>query len=135
MTKLSGKCLCGNITFSADTDIKLMANCHCTDCRAATGAAYGTLLFVDESALQIKGTPKVYRHKSDSGSDMEKLFCPDCGSQMFGRNSNRPNVMSIRAGVLDQTAEVKPGVNVYMSSRIESTPIDPNLKAFDKMPG
>ena len=63
MPTLSGKCLCGNIQYSADTDIKLMANCHCTDCRAATGAAYGTLVFVEEDALQVTGTPKVFHHK------------------------------------------------------------------------
>ncbi|MGZ0187172.1 MAG: GFA family protein [Alphaproteobacteria bacterium] len=39
MTKLSGKCLCGDISFSCDTEIKMMANCHCSDCQAATGAA------------------------------------------------------------------------------------------------
>ena len=134
MAKLSGKCLCGNIAFTADTDIKLMANCHCSDCRAATGAAYGTLLFVDEAALEVKGAPKVFKHVADSGANMEKHFCPDCGSQMFGKNSNRPNTVSVRAGVVDQTELVKPAVNVYLSSRIASTPIDPDLKGFAKMP-
>ena len=43
--------------------------------------------------------------------------------------------MSIRAGGLDETSFVKPGVNVYLSSKIGSTPIDPDLKGFDKMPG
>ena len=119
---MSGKCLCGNIAFTADTDIKFTANCHCSDCRAATGAAYGTLLFIDEAALQITGAPKIFTHVADSGANMEKFFCPDCGSQLFGRNSNRPNVMSVRAGVVDQTDLVKPGVNVYLSSRIASTP-------------
>ena len=135
MTKLSGKCLCGNIAFTADTDIKLMANCHCSDCRAATGAAYGTLLFVDEAALEVKGAPKVFKHVADSGANMEKHFCPDCGSQMFGKNSNRPNTVSVRAGVVDQTELVRPAVNVYLSSRIASTPIDPDVKGFAKMPG
>lgn len=135
MPRLSGKCLCGNITFSGDADIKLMANCHCADCRAATGAAYGTLLFVDPGQIEISGQPKVFKHVADSGANMEKLFCPDCGSQMFGRNSNRPNMLTVRAGVLDQTDLVKPAVNVFMDSRIPSTPIDPDLKAFPKMPG
>ena len=135
MPKLSGRCLCGKIKFSGDTEIKLMANCHCSDCRAATGAAYGTLLFVDADAIQITGTPKTFKHKADSGADMEKLFCPDCGSQLFGRNSNRPKTMSIRAGVLDQTSLVKPSVNVFLDSRIQLTPIDSNLKGFPKMPG
>jgi hypothetical protein len=134
MPKLSGKCLCGNIEFSADTEIKMMANCHCGDCRAATGAAYGTLVFVDADAMRISGEPKIFRHTADSGAEMEKLFCPDCGSQMFGRNSKRPNTLSIRAGVLDQTSLIKPGVNVYLSSKIESTPIDPDLKGFPGMP-
>lgn len=135
MPKLSGRCLCGKISFSGDTDIKLMANCHCSDCRAATGAAYGTLVFVDEAAVKVSGAPKVFKHKSDSGSDMEKLFCPDCGSQLFGRNSKRTGMMSIRAGVLDQTSLVKPTVNVYLESKIASTPVDPELKGFPKMPG
>ena len=135
MPKLTGKCLCGNIAFSADTEIKMMANCHCSDCRAATGAAYGTLLFVDGDALQIEGTPKVFNHTADSGADMEKHFCPDCGSQLFGRNSNRPGMMTIRAGNVDQTELVKPAVNDYLGSKIESTPVDPDLKGFDKMPG
>jgi hypothetical protein len=135
MTKLSGHCLCGAIHFNADTDIKLMANCHCSDCRAATGAAYGTLVFVDSESLNISGEVKTFKHKADSGSDMEKLFCPNCGSQLFGRNSNRPGAVSIRAGVLDQTSEIKPAVNVYLDSKLESTPIDPALKGFPKMPG
>lgn len=135
MPKLTGKCLCGNISFSADTDIKLMANCHCVDCRAVTGAAYGTLLFVAEDALQVTGTPKVFHHKADSGAAMEKHFCPDCGSQLYGRNSNRAGVVSLRAGGVDQTELVKPTVNVYLSSKIASTPVDPELKGFDKMPG
>lgn len=135
MTKISGKCLCGNIEFSADTEIKMMANCHCSDCRTATGAAYGTLLFIAEDELKIKGTPKVFNHTADSGAKMEKLFCPDCGSQLFGRNSGRAGVVSVRAGAIEQTDVVKPAVNVYLSSKIESTPVDPDLKGFDKMPG
>ena len=135
MPKLSGKCLCGNIKFSGDTEITRTANCHCSDCRAATGAAYATLVTVDEGAIHITGTPKIYKHKAESGADIEKLFCPDCGSQLFGRNSGRPNSLSIRAGVLDQSSLVKPSVNVFLDSRIESTPMDPNLKGFARMPG
>lgn len=135
MPKLSGKCLCGNITFSADTEIARIANCHCSDCRAATGAAYGTVLFVDEAALEISGVPKVFKHMADSGSNMEKHFCSNCGSQLFGKNSNRPNLISLRAGTVDQTDLIKPTVNVYLSSKIESTPVNSELKGFPEMPG
>lgn len=135
MTQISGKCLCGDVSFDGDAEIKLMANCHCSDCRAATGAAYSTLVFVDPDEIAVSGAPKVFKHKADSGADMEKHFCANCGSQVFGTNSNRPGMVSIRAGVIDQTDVVKPAVNVFMDSRIPSTPIDESLKAFPKMPG
>ena len=34
MAKISDKCLRGNIQQNADTDIEMMANCHCTDYRS-----------------------------------------------------------------------------------------------------
>jgi hypothetical protein len=134
MPKLSGKCLCGNIAFTADTDVQMIYNCHCSDCRAASGAAYGTLIFVDKAALEISGTPRVFEHVADSGSVMEKYFCPECGSQLFGRNQSRPNRMSVRAGAVEQSELVKPVANLFLSSKIDSTPIDPNLKGFPGMP-
>ena len=134
MTELSGRCLCGNITFSGDTEILRAGNCHCMDYRTATSAAYATLITVAEDAITIAGTPKVYRHKAESGADIEKLFYPDCGSQLFGRNSNRPGMLSLRAGVLEQTSEVKPAFNVFLDSKIESTPLDSNIPAFPRMP-
>ncbi len=42
-------------------------------------------------------------------------------------------MVSVRAGGLEQTDIVKPGVNVYLSSKIPSTPVDPELKGFEKM--
>ena len=135
ITKLSGKCLCGNITYSADTEIKMMANCHCSDCRAATGVAHGTLLFVSEDFLEVQGTSRVFHHIADSGAKIEKHFCSDCGSQLLGKNSGRAGVVSIRAGGLNENDLVKPAVNVYLNSKIDPTPVDPDLEGFDKMPG
>jgi hypothetical protein len=135
MPKLSGKCLCGNIKFSGDSEISRTVNCHCSNCRAITGAAFATNVVVDKDAITITGTPKIHKHKADSGAEIETYFCPDCGSQLFGRNSARTNSLSIRAGVLDQTSLIKPSINIFLDSKIESTPIDPELKGFPRMPG
>ena len=135
MTKLSGSCLCGEVAYSADTDVKMIINCHCSDCQKATGSVHGTLVFIEEDALSINGNPSGFDHPADSGSTLTKLFCSKCGSQLFGRNTNRPGMIGIRAGTLDQKELIKPGVNIYCGSAIASTPMDPDLKAFEKMPG
>lgn len=135
MPKLSGSCLCGEITFEADGDIAVMANCHCSDCRQATGSAYAALLFVNEDDVEVKGTTKTFEHTADSGSEMTKHFCGTCGSPMFTKNSARVGKIGLRAGTLNETAEFKPAVNVYCSSKLEATLLDQNMKNFDKMPG
>lgn len=134
MSLLSGRCLCGNISYHSDTEPAFTANCHCTDCRAATGAAYSTICFIKSDQLTIKGQTKTFQHPSDRNHTMTKHFCPNCGSQLFGENTAREGMIGIRAGTIDQTDLVKPARNVYVSSKIPSTLIDPNLPASDQMP-
>lgn len=135
MTKISGSCLCGSVSYCGDVTIKMTMNCHCTDCRKVTGAAYGTLLFMMEDELTITGDLQSYHHKSDRGSDLTKLFCGTCGSQMFTKNSARPGGIGVRAGHIDQTDVVKPGANLFNDSAIPSTKMDPDLPLHARLPG
>lgn len=135
MTKLSGQCLCGAISYSGDADIKMIINCHCHDCQQATGSVHGTMVFVEEDKITVDGTPTGFDHPADSGNTLTKLFCAKCGSQMMGKNTGRAGVIGIRAGTLDQKELITPGINVFCSRALESTPIDPETKQFDKMPG
>ena len=130
---VSGECLCGQIEFSGESEIKRIANCHCTDCQKITGAAFATIIFVDESQIKIRGKLKVFEHHSDKGSKLTKYFCPNCGSQMFCKNLRRPGVIGLRAGSLDQKSLIKPEINVYIDSKIQSTPINEKLAVFNKM--
>ena len=134
MSFFSGKCLCGKITYKCDAEPKAIFNCHCEDCRRATGSVFGTNLFVPEEKVEIFGEVSSYCHTSDRGSAMTKLFCNNCGSLLFGKNSAKINVLSIRAGTVDQVDLIKPAVNIFMDSKIPSTSIDKNLKQASKMP-
>ncbi|MBT5266829.1 MAG: GFA family protein [Rhodospirillaceae bacterium] len=135
MAVLSGKCLCGEISYETDAEPAVVANCHCTDCRAATGAAYATLMFVPRDKVTIRGETKTFTHASESGSTMTKHFCPTCGSPMFTENTAREGVLGLRGGNVEQTDKVKPMRNVFLSSKIPSTPLDPDLPGDQKMPG
>ena len=130
----SGKCLCGKVTYKCHVEPKAIFNCHCEDCRRATGSVFGTNLFVPEEEVIISGKLSSYSHKSDSGSNMTKLFCINCGSLMFGRNSIKKNILSIRAGTVNQLDLIKPQVNVFMDSKVPSTSIDENIKKAPRMP-
>ena len=135
MPKVSGSCLCGSVSFEGEGDIAVMANCHCTDCQKATGAAFAAMTFFKEDDISISGELNSYEHVADSGSRMTKLGCPKCGSPMFGKNTARAGMIAVRAGAMDQKELFQPMVNVYCSSAIPSTALNGDLKNFDKMPG
>ena len=135
MTKLTGQCLCGTVTYAADSEIIMQANCHCTDCRQSSGSPFATLVFIKKDDLDIQGEVKTFDHVVDSGNKLTKIFCPNCGSQLFTANEVRPNSIGIRAGTLNEHQEVKPQFNVFASGKMACTHLDPNIPAFDKMPG
>ena len=134
MSAFSGRCLCGNVSYECLAEPKAIFNCHCEDCRRATGSVFGTNLFVPEDQVEISGEVSSYSHTSDSGSTMTKLFCSNCGSLLFGKNSAKINVLSVRAGTVNQLGLIKPEVNVFMVSKVPSTSIDINLKTAHRMP-
>ena len=135
MTEISGSCLCGNVSYKGDGDIKMIINCHCTDCQQATGSVHGTMVFVGEDAVTFSGNAAQYDHPADSGNTLSKIFCSNCGSQVAGKNTGRAGVLGLRAGCLDQKDLIAPGANIYCDSAVASTAMNPELKKFPGMPG
>jgi hypothetical protein len=135
MTEITGSCLCGNVSYKGDGEIKMVINCHCTDCQQATGSSHATMVFVSEDAVEFTGETSRFDHPADSGNTLTKIFCGTCGSQVAGKNSGRQGVIGLRAGCVDQKELIKPGANIYCDSAIPSTAMDPKLKKFPAMPG
>ena len=90
--------------------------------------------FVSIETLSWQGETKTFSHRADSGTIMTKHFCPNCGSQLFGTNSTRPDRIHIKVGTMEDAAWFQPQCNVWASSRLPSTPISPDVKDFATMP-
>ncbi len=135
MPKLTGQCLCGDVTFATEGDVAFQANCHCSDCRQTTGATFATLLFMDQSDVEVSGDVTTFAHTVDSGNVLTKHFCPNCGSQVFGTSESRPTLIALRAGCINEHEHVKPQINVFAGSKMDCTLLDPDLPAPERMPG
>ena len=134
MSIFTGSCLCGSVNYKSNSDPLVIQNCHCDQCRKATGSVYLTNLFIKEENFEITGEVNNYSHLSDAGNNMTKYFCPNCGSQVFGKNSGRPGIITIRAGTVNEKDIIKPIRNLFLKSKVPSTPIDSNLEACEGMP-
>lgn len=134
MSIFTGSCLCGSVNYKSNSDPLVIQNCHCDQCRKATGSVYLTNLFIKEENFEITGEVNNYTHLSDAGNNMTKYFCQNCGSQVFGKNSGRPGIITIRAGTVNEKDIIKPIRNLFLKSKVPSTPINSNLEACEGMP-
>ncbi|GAA0634273.1 GFA family protein [Brevundimonas lenta] len=78
--RLSGRCLCGAVTFTAVPEHGMHA-CHCESCRRWSGGVY---LSVDcGDSLEVADPAAVGTYDSSEWADRQ--FCRTCGSTLFWR--------------------------------------------------
>ncbi len=130
----TGKCQCGAVSYSISGDPLHMAQCHCEDCRRASGTGHMSLAFFNDDQVSINGETNSYASTADSGNINTRYFCPNCGARLFGSNSARAGVISVTAGSLDDSSWFKPVAIVYAADRPAWDMMDDNLPSFDKMP-
>lgn len=79
LTLKSGRCLCGEVRFSAKVVADVDA-CHCGMCRRWTGGVFMGV-HAEDVVAEDEGALGVFR-SSDYG---ERVFCRTCGSSLFWR--------------------------------------------------
>ena len=53
----SGRCQCGEITYSLDKEKVISAHhCHCKDCQRTTGSGKATILFIAKKYVDLNAT-------------------------------------------------------------------------------
>lgn len=132
--KMTGSCLCGAVQYESSAAPVVAGNCHCKDCQKASGSAYAPTLFVPENTLSIRGEVRFFESRGDSGGMVQRGFCPQCGSQLFGKTETLPGLIAIRAGTLDDTSLYQPHVDLYVGSAARWDHIAPGAVTFEKMP-
>jgi len=50
---LKGKCLCGTVRYEAADQFLYSLNCHCSNCRRATGAAFKPFAGIERGKLKV----------------------------------------------------------------------------------
>jgi hypothetical protein len=127
----TGGCLCGKVRFEID-ELGPASYCHCTRCQRRTGGATSAQTRIDGSRLRIlSGEDRLGSFRPERG--FEKLFCGDCGSQLFSRNLADSTQMSIRLGAFDDDPGVRPQWRQFVAYAADWEAIpDDGLPRYDE---
>lgn len=130
--KITGGCLCGNVSYEVGSQPKLQLACHCASCRKHTGSAFSAAAVVPKDDIEIDGPTKTYAETSDSGNEIKRTFCPNCGSSVYSEVAASPDAIVLQVGTIDDPDWFKPRVNFYADSALSWVPVDPECKNFPK---
>ena len=128
-----GGCHCGAVRYRIEGEAAHNALCHCSDCRASSGAPVVGWLAVQEGQLTVlQGDLATYTGKTGS----QRQFCPTCGTGLFFRNAvTLPGIVDIQSATLDDANAQPPAAQIQCAERLEwMTGLDV-LPAFDRYPG
>ncbi|MEM7524755.1 MAG: GFA family protein [Pseudomonadota bacterium] len=128
---LEGGCLCGAVRFKAAPDDVLPYVCHCTDCQRFGGGPFHAAIVVAAAALTIAGAPRVWAKTADSGRQVARYFCGECGSHLFTSPWPEATRYSLKAGALDDPTVFAPAHEIWRRSRVDWVEIDADTDRHD----
>jgi hypothetical protein len=112
----AGGCQCGTLRFVTTGEPRFVANCHCRDCRRATGAAFSTWVgWRDEQVSWTRGEPAVYA----SSIGVERSFCRDCGTPLTYRGEKWPGETHFLVGTYEEPDVHIPSTSVCVSEGLD----------------
>ena len=127
---LTGGCLCGAVRFEVTEPLVSSGYCHCTRCQRRTGTAASPGARIAPGSLRVlAGEEHIRAYEPDEG--FAKVFCTACGSSLWSRSQEDPDVFSIRLGAFDDDPGIRPTYRQFVAYAAPWEPIpDDGLERF-----
>jgi hypothetical protein len=103
-------------------------------CRKAHGSAFSVNAAVASSAFRVVQGAKLIS-EYESSPNRRKCFCGRCGSQLFIRRLNRPEVIVLAIASLEGELSVRPERHVFVGSKASWFELTDGLPQFKVYPG
>ena len=130
---IQGSCLCGSVKYELDAEPDMVGHCHCSKCRKAHGAAFGTHgLIARKDFRWTAGEEKLNAFESSPGSF--RKFCGLCGSQILFDSDALPDSFAFAFATLDDDPAARPAMHIFVGSKAPWYEITDQLPQAKEMP-
>jgi hypothetical protein len=112
--KLNGKCLCGAVCYEVEDKFLYSLNCHCSNCRRATGSAFKPFAGIERAKLRITaGADRLLTFGNQSPHD---AHCGKCGSLLYSL-VREAEFVHVTLGTLVDTPSIRPSAHIFVGSK------------------
>jgi hypothetical protein len=111
---LTGACECGAVRYRVADAFLYAANCHCSNCRAATGSAFKAFAGIEREKLELTdGLESLLVFGED---DLNNTRCGVCGSLLFSVVRDGAYV-HVALGSLVDAPSIRPTEHIFVGSK------------------
>ncbi len=114
--RITGACLCKKVRFEVSAKPTFVVHCHCSICRRAHGAAYGTFAVASKEHFKYTaGEENLRAYESMPGNT--RYFCGNCGSQLTIIEAWNPTGITLVMAALDDVDDLRPSCHIFAGSK------------------
>jgi len=129
MRMLAGRCFCGAVRYSVADEFVYAMNCHCSNCRAATGSAFKPFGGIQREKLEVTdGDDVLLVHGDDDSNDTR---CGVCGSFLYSVVRDGEYV-HVAYGSLVDAPSLRPTKHIFVGSKAPWFEITDDLPQFEE---
>ena len=124
---LIGQCRCRAVTYEVTDEFAYAVNCHCSNCRRATGSAFKPLAGIEIAKMRIvAGGESIVRH----GDEAQYVHCGQCGSLLYAIVRHKTFV-HVPMGTLNDAPSLRPTCHIFVGSKAPWFEITDDLPQHD----
>ena len=125
---LHGSCLCRAVAYEVEDAFLYSQNCHCSDCRRATGSAFKPFAGIERAKLRIvAGEDSVLQYGNGPAFD---VHCRICGSLLYSVVRNAEYV-HVAMGTLDDAPSIQPSGHIFVGDKAPWHKITDDLPQYE----
>ena len=128
---LRGRCACNAVAYNVSDEFVAAYNCHCSNCRAMTGAAFLTVGRVERAKLKVTKGEESLLVEGDPDSAFE-VRCSKCFSLLYW--TSRDGYFGVPYGTLVDEPTLTPMYHQFVGSKAPWYQILDDLPQHDTRP-
>ncbi len=126
---LVGSCLCGAVRYAVDDAFRYALNCHCSQCRRATGSAFKPFGGIARDKLRLThGADALSIYGDGTAHD---THCRRCGSLLYSVVRDGAYV-HVTLGTLIDAPSIRPSAHIFVASKAPWFTITDDLPQHDE---
>lgn len=130
--RLTGRCLCGAVEYRVTDAFRYAMNCHCSQCRRATGSAFKAFAGIPASEFDlVRGQSRLLIYGDPAAA--HDMHCGACGSLVCSV-VRAGRYVHVTMGTLVDTPAIRPSIHIFVGSKAPWHEITDDLPRFAEFP-